>query len=405
MIIKLAWRNIWRNRRRTLITSASILFAVFFATVMESLQQGAWNHMINNVVNFYYGYAQIQGKGYWGDQTIDKAFPFDEQLALIAERSPYIHEALPRIESFALAAAENTTLGVMVVGIDPARENTLTNLAGRVSRGAYLQHDDQAALIAEGIAERLGLEVGDTLVLISQGYRGANAAGKYLVKGLVHFGSPDLNRRMVFLPLAEAQWFYAAEGLVTSVALKIPTQRDIAPALSAVRANLDETQYDVLDWKQLLPELVEAKNFDSAGNIVVYFILYLVIAFGIFGTILMMTKERTYEFGVLTAIGMKRRLLSLTVTIEVLLLGLLGAAAGMVASLPVVWYLYWRPLRFSGDFAGLLEKFGFEPIFPTTIDIRIFLAQAAAVFLITALLSIYPWVKIFRLRPVEAMRD
>ncbi len=405
MIIKLAWRNIWRNKRRTYITVASILFAVLLASFMESLQKGAWNNMISNVVNFYFGYAQIHTKGYWEDQSIDEAFIYTDDLQRTLAGIPQVKAVLPRIESFALASTGNTTTGALVVGIAPEVENGMTQLRSRLTAGAYLTDTDEAVLVAAGLAENLKLRLGDTLVLVSQGYRGVNAAGKYPVKGIVHFGSPELNKQMVYLPLAAAQWFYGAEGLLTSLALHIEHPRDIRPAVQALKSQLDLEQYEVLDWQEMLPDLVQAKALDSAGNYIVYFILYLIIAFGIFGTILMMTKERSYEFGVLVAIGMKRLRLAATVWIEVIMLGLLGALLGILASIPVVAYFHKNPLHFSGDYAVAMEKYGFEPIFPAEFNLYIFVLQAIIILILTALLAIYPILKIRRLQPVEAMRS
>lgn len=400
----MAWRNIWRNKRRTLITAASILFAVLFASLMESMQKGIWNNMIRNVVNYYFGYAQVHSKGYWGDQSIDKAFSLTDSIRRLQSEVPEISNLLPRIESFALASSGNTTTGAMVVGVDPVAENAMTNLSGRLVKGTYFSSGERAALIGEDLADHLNLKVGDTLLLISQGYHGVNSAGKYPVKGLAHFPTPELNRQMVYLPLGEAQWFYGAEGMITSLALRIEDQDDIQPAVRALRERLDGETYEVMDWKELIPDLLQAKRFDSAGNIIVYFILYLVIAFGIFGTILMMTKEREYEFGILLAIGMRRRQLAWTIWIETVFLGLVGALAGIALSIPVVGYFHVHPIRFTGNYAGTMEKFGFEPVFPAELDPRIFLTQALVVFLVTGVLAAFPWLKIRRLDPARAMR-
>lgn len=405
MVTKLAWRNIWRNKRRTWITMASILFAVLFGSFMEALQEGAWGNMINNVVNFYMGYGQIHQKGYWEEQVIDKAFALSPQQLQDIEAIEEIQGVVPRIESFGLVSTEGITRGALVVGIDPTSEQSLTKLEDRVVAGAYLEKEDQSVLVAEGLAKILKLGVQDTLVIISQGYHGVNAAGKYLIKGIVKFGSPELNKQMVYLPLPVAQQFYGAEGLLTSIALKIEDQDDIDPGLAAIGEVLDTSAYEIMKWDALLPDLVQAKSLDSAGNYIVYFILYSIIAFGIFGTILMMTKEREYEFGVLIGIGMQRFKLSTIVWLEIILLGMLGALIGILVSTPIVWYFNQNPLRFSGNYADLLEKFGFEPIFPTAFDPMIFVTQALIIFIMTVLLALYPWLKIRRLQPVEAMRD
>jgi len=405
MVTKLAWRNIWRNKRRTWITMASILFAVLFGSFMEALQEGAWGNMINNVVNYYMGYGQIHQKGYWEEQVIDKAFALSPQQLQDIEAIEEIQGVVPRIESFGLVSTEGITRGALVVGIDPSSEQSLTKLEDRIVAGAYLEKEDQSVLVAEGLAKILKLGVKDTLVIISQGYHGVNAAGKYLIKGIVKFGSPELNKQMVYLPLPVAQQFYGAEGLLTSIALKIEDQDDIDSGLAAIGEVLDTSAYEIMKWDALLPDLVQAKSLDSAGNYIVYFILYSIIAFGIFGTILMMTKEREYEFGVLIGIGMQRFKLSAIVWLEIILLGMLGALMGILVSTPIVWYFNQNPLRFSGNYADLLEKFGFEPIFPTAFDPMIFVTQALIIFIMTVLLALYPWLKIRRLQPVEAMRD
>ena len=403
MLFKMAWRNIWRNRRRTFITAASILFAVLFASFMDSLQRGAWDNMINNVVNYYFGYVQVHQDGYWEEQSIDKAFLLADSLEQVGAVEGG-EAVLPRLESFALAAAGETTSGVLVAGILPNVENKMTDLENRLVEGEYLTESEEAVLVASGVADKLGLALGDTLVLISQGYRGVNAAGKYPIKGIAKFGSPDLNKQMVYLPLPAAQYFYGAPGLATSLALKLGGQEDIKPVVAALRTQLDTSAYEVMDWEELLPDLVQARELDTAGNVIVYFILYMIIAFGIFGTILMMSKEREYEFGVLISIGLQRWQLALSVWVEVILLGVLGALSGILLSMPIVYYFKVNPIRFGGEMASSLEKFGFEPIFPATFDMQIFMTQALYVFILTAVLALYPIFKIRKLQPVQAMR-
>jgi putative ABC transport system permease protein len=404
MLLKLIWRNIWRNKRRTVITSASILFAVLLAILMESIQKGAWNNMIGNVVNSYYGYAQVHQNGFWEDQTIERAIPWNEAFRDKIAGTPQIKAVLPRLENFALASSGNLSMGVLVIGMDPKPENDMTKLAGRISAGTYLQADDHAVLLADGIAKQLRLSVGDTLILVSQGYHGVNAAGKFPIKGLLHFPSPDLNKRMVYLPLASAQWLFSAPDLITSTALWIEREKDIAPALRVLSQKLDAEAYEIMDWKALMPDILQAKALDSAGNIMVYFVLYLVIAFGIFGTILMMTQERRYEFGVLTAIGMQKSLLAFLVWMETVFLGLTGALAGIIVAFPIVSYFKTNPIKFTGEMASMMETYGFEPVFPAVLDWRIFAVQTLIVFMITAVLALFPVMKIKKLNPVSAMR-
>jgi len=406
-IFKLAWRNIWRNKRRTFITASSILLAVLLSSLMVSIQKGAWDKMIDSVVNFYYGYAQVHEKGYWDDKTLDKAFALDEAFINKSKAVDDVEAVVPRLESFALAAFENFTRGVLVVGTDPEKEDAMTELSSRVVVGEYLSKDEDGILVGQGIAEKMKLTVSDTLVMISQGYHGVNAAGKYPVRGIVKFGSPELNKQMVYMPLKTAQHFFGADNLVTSAVININQRDKVTPTVQALKVKLGEDNYEVMEWQEMMPELVEAREVDTAGNYIVLMVLYVIIGFGIFGTILMMTKEREYEFGVLTSIGMNRFKLFSSVYLEIILLGLLGAALGILVSFPLVYYFSVNPLDLSNMGEGAAEayeKFGFEPVFPAALDWRIFFGQAVIVFIITSILAIYPLFKIMWLEPVQAMR-
>ena len=404
MIWSLAWRNLWRNRRRTFITAASIMFAVLFASAMTSLQKGAWNHMVNNVVNFYYGFAQIQDEGYQEDQSLDLAFTWDPEKLDLSDHIDGLYSTVPRLESFALASHGEKSSGILLIGTDPERENELTGLSRRVVEGSYLSSGDKAVLPANGLKEVLNIELGDTLVLISQGYQGSNAAGKYEVKGFVNFGSPELNKSMIFMPLPEAQWFYNTDDKITTATLHIKDETEVDRVVSNVQSNLPEEGFRVLDWKELIPELLQAKALDEAGGLVVILILYLIISFGIFGTILKMASEREYEFGVLISIGMRRGKLALLVWLEMIFIGIIGAIAGIMISIPIVAYFQYNPIRFTGDYAKAYEKFGVEPILPAQLDANILLMQASFVFLITSVLALYPYLKIKSLKPVQALR-
>jgi len=158
----------------------------------------------------------------------------------------------------------------------------------------------------------------------------------------------------------------------------------------------------------MMPELIEARTLDEGSGKLTLYILYMLIGFGIFGTVLMMTKEREYEFGVLTAIGMKRRLLAGVIWIETILVGLLGAAAGILLSMPIVYYLKINPIPMEAMGEGAaeaFEKFGMEADLPAAFDFNIFLSQALTIFVITSIMAIYPLWKIGKLKPVEAMRS
>ncbi len=407
MLLKLAWRNIWRNKRRTLITVASILFAVLFSIFMNAFQKGAWVRMLDNIVNYYYGYAQIHQKGYWEEKTINDALELNEELWQLPSNIEGLEQIIPRLETFALLSSGEHTSGMMIVGTNPKAEDQLTQLKSRLTEGVYFEKSDKALLIAGGVKSLLKVNLGDTLVILTQGYHGVNAAGKYPIKGIVHFASPDLNKRMIYLPLEETQDLLGASSMATSLALRLNERDDLESVMEQLKTQLDTEKYEIMDWQSMLPDLVEAQKTDAAGNYIFLLVLYLIISFGIFGTVLMLVKEREHEFGILLSIGMSRRLLAFSTWLEILLMALLGVVFGMLAALPLVYYFKVNPIDFSRyeDMAENYEKWGFDPIFPTIMDASLFYSQAILMLIITSLLALFAIWKIYKLKPVEAMRE
>lgn len=403
MLLKLAYRNLWRNKRRTYITIASVLFAVFFAVILRSMQLGVYELMIENVVGYYSGYVQVHKKGYWEEQTIDNVIVYSDTLAEQIESYDGVEHVLPRLEGFVLAATEELTKGAMVNGIDPTKEGGMLQLQEKLTAGRVFDLQDQGVMLGEGLAEYFGLSAGDTLVMLGQGYHGISARGKYAVSGIVKLNSPLLNDNLIFMPLPEAQWFYGAEGMVTSYVLDMSYNDNVPKFARRLESQVDTARYEVMAWQEMMPELVQAIQADSAGGQIMLFILYMVITFGMFGTVLMMTAERHYEFGVLISIGMKRWQLALTVLYETIMISIIGVIAGLVAAFPIVYYFHNNPLDLSGRAAETIEDYGFEAVMPASLDPSISITHASIILIISILITIYPMLVLARLKPVKAM--
>ncbi|MNQ08295.1 Lipoprotein-releasing system transmembrane protein LolE [compost metagenome] len=403
MILKLIWRNLWRNSRRTLITIASIAFAVLFAVLMQSLQDGVFNNLIKNVVSYYSGYIQVHQKGYWDEQILDNSFEVDEKLIATIRENTSVKEIVPRLETFVLASNENTTKGCLLVGTDPVKENNLTQLKNKLIKGSYFENNEEVVIIAEGLAKRLNLKVNDTIVLFGQGFHEVMAAGKYKIKGIVHLASPGMNDAFVYLPLAATQYFLSADNRLTSISLGIDDPNNTDAIAKNLKTKI-EKKYEVMPWEELIPEISNHIKADAISFYIFSGILYLIIGFGLFGTVLMMTAERKYEFGMLIAIGMKKSKLELVLFGETLLITFLGVLLGILCSLPLVIYLRERPIRFGGETARAYEQFGFEAIFPTDFNPAIFLNQSLIVLTMALIIGLYPLWHVNGLNPVKAMK-
>lgn len=403
MILRLTLRNLWRNPRRTLISLSSVLFAVLLAVVMKSFQDGIFDNLVRQVVGSYNGYVQLHASGYWEERTLENSMPDSDSLVREIRSVPRIRTAVPRIESFALGSLGERTRGCLVVGTDVESERSFSGLDGRVIRGRYLQSNERGVLVGEGYAAKLGIRVGDTLVLLGQGHQENIAAGKFPVLGLVHLGLPQLNDGVVYLPLSFAQAWLSAEDRITAVVIQPEEGAPLQALTDRLRSQLG-SGYEAMTWQEMLPEIDKHIRGDAVNFYIEIGILYLVIAFGLFGTLLMMTNERRYEFGMLIAIGMKKRLLAMTLLLETLLLTFVGTLAGMLVATPLVLYLQRHPLRMGGEMAKAYETFGFEPVFPALFRPDIFWEQALIVLAISLVLGLYPIRYLHRLDPVVAMR-
>lgn len=406
LYLNLAWRNIWRNRRRSLITMFSVVVAVLLASVMRSMQEGQYDMMIDSTVGSYSGYAQIHAGGYWDDQTLDNSLLLTDSLKAVVGSQPTVQHMVPRIESFALAAGEEQSRPAMVLGIDVQAEAHLINPEERLQEGSYFNtNTEQAVLVGKDMLERLAVEVGDSLVLIGQGYRGQSATGLYKIKGTLSMPNPELNKSLVMLPIETARYFLALDNRVTALSLVHSDPDAVHQTVLSLQNSLSDTEYEVMPWQEMMPELEQSIEADRGSGIIIILILYIVVGFGILGTVLMMITERQYEFGVMLSIGTPRTAIGLILAVEILCIALLGSFMGILLSLPVAWYFNVNPIRFTGEMAEVMESYALEPYLPFSLAPEVFFIQALIIFIITLLFSLLPLLKASRLNPVKAMRS
>lgn len=403
-LIKIAWRNIWRNKKRTILTMVSIFLAVFLSLFTRSMQKGSYANMINNAVKLSTGYIQIHKKGYWDDKSINNTFTDSKKLESILSKNKNITFHIPRLESFALASSGKHTKGTMVVGTKPGIEDSLNHYSKKIIKGQYLKANDKAVIVAEKLAEYLQVTVGDTLVLLGQGYHGITAAAAYPVKGIIHFPIPQLNNQLVILPLKECQYLYAVGNKITSYSLMLNSPNNMDETIEELQKELGN-KYEVMSWEEMNQEMVQAIQTDNIGGIIMLAILYIVIGFGVFGTVMMMTMERRKEFAIMIAVGMQKTQLVLMVIWETILFGVVAILIGLLASYPLLSYLHNNPIPLSGDLAASMIAFGSEPILPFSVNPDIFLSQTLTVILITVIAVLYPFSVILKFNVLKAMRS
>jgi ABC-type lipoprotein release transport system permease subunit len=400
----LAWRNIWRNKRRTLITASSIVMAVVLTSFEQSLQQGQYDQMIQNTAGSFSGHLQIQAQGFRDEPTLDYSMPYSDSLMLALSQNPSVQAVIPRLDTYALAAGEFKSRASMVVGVDVVAEQLLSKPQQKLIEGRYFSSNEElGVLISQGLAEFLELEVADTLVLIGSGYQGMSATGAYPILGILKFGLPDFNRALIYMPIKEAQSFTGAYDRATSIAVLVHSINTSTQVSKALNQTLP-AGFVALDWQEIMPDLVQAIEADFGSGFLVLLVLYMVVGFGILGTVMMMTAERTFELGIMTAIGTPRRRLAWVLTLEMFFISGLGALIGLTLSLPVIHYFHRFPIQFTGEVASMMLEYGMEPYVSLSTAAFIPLTQAGFIFGVSLLVSIYPAWHMRRFDTLKAMR-
>jgi len=370
---------------------------------MTSMQEGSYSQYITAIVNSYSGYIQIHKKGYWEDKIINNSFSFDNTMAVKLKSIPEITVYTPRLESFSLASSADVTKGVMVMGVDPQKEDRITNISAKMKEGNYLKNGDDGVLLASGLAKFLKLGINDTLVLIGQGYHGASAAGKFPIRGIVKYPSPDLDRMMVCMDIKNCQDFYSATELLTSLVIMVHDEEEVIPVKEKLIQTIDEDT-EVMDWKEMNQMLLKQIESDRAQGVITKGILYMIIAFGMLGTVMMMVAERKKEFGVVLAMGMRKYKLISTLVLETIFIGMLGVLSGIIISIPVLFYFVFNPIPLTGQAGEMMSEMGFEPAMFFSMMPSVFWVQAIVILVFALVIGIYPVIYIHRMKIMNALR-
>jgi putative ABC transport system permease protein len=409
--MKMAWRNIWRNPRRTLLTVLAIAFACVLLIFMLSFQFGSYATMINSSVRIRTGHLQIQARGYLQNRKIQWVVPDPEAVGRMLDRIPAVRAYTFRANAFALVSSAERTYGVMITGIDPDREARVSTLVHTIRQGSYLSDQPSGqgmpgALIGRLLARNLKATVGDELTLLGQGRDGSVAATVLKIRGIFASGQDAMDRSTIQMPLKAFQSVFSMAGAVHEVVVMGRNLADVPAIKAAIARKLPGIANDpplvVLDWTQLMPGLQQAIHMDLISGAVFYLILIMVVAFSILNTFLMSILERTHEFGIMMAMGAKPGRLTRLVLAESVSMTLVGILAGVVTGCLLTWYFMAHGLDLGGS-SEILRQFGIPSLFYPRLTPLTATAGPAAVFVITLLAALYPALRIRRLQPVEAM--
>ena len=401
--IKIAWRNLWRNTRRTLITSSSVFFGVFFAVFMTSVQKGSFENMISNMARFYSGYIQIQQSDFKDNPGVNNSFQMAQQLKEVIDSNPKITSSANRVQTFALASNETKSFPAIIFGVNPEDENSISQLSKHIDEGEYISNGSKDLMIGKVLANNLNLAVGDSLILLGQGYHGQSAVGIYKVTGLLDFPLPSLSKQIVYMDIANCQEFTSIKELITSNAIMVESTDDVDKVMNDLLPYSTD-EITIYSWQDLMPELLNLIEGKEASGAMVKSLLFMIIGFGVWATIIMMMNERKRELGVMIAIGFQKGKLLVMMMLESAFIGIIGVVSGLAVSYPIMWHLYKNPIYVTGEMAETYKSMGFEPKIAFSANPEIFYNPAITILIIFMLVSLYQIYFVAKLKVVDSIK-
>jgi ABC-type lipoprotein release transport system permease subunit len=394
LTFKLAWRSLWRNKRRTLITMSSIGLGLFLAVVFIAIAEGFYAKMINDAVRIQGGHITLEHPEYRNAPAVDLTVSEDRAFRQRIARLPVVEEVKALILGQGVAQSSANGVGVVVMGVEPAIEARSSPLAKRIIRGTYLEEiTARDVVIGSGLARQLKLDIGKKLVLTTNDVYGNLVEELTRVKGIFEVGSDEVDGYLVQVPIGFARTLFSlGPDQVTQLGVVLRDPDELQDSLREIRALIAGKPVAAYSWDQILPELASYIAMDGYSNQIYQGLLLFLIMFTIFNTILMSVLERRREFAVVLAIGTPPRRLQVQILLESAYLGLLGCGLGLILGGGASYLLKIYGLDLSSFLkeGTAIAGVAVSPIVYARVTAGLLVTLGLTVFGTTLLLSIYP---------------
>lgn len=403
--IKIAIRNIFRNKRRSLITISAVGFGLGALIFIWAFVDGAHKQMIENYTSLITGHIQIHKKGFQQQPKLEAHIEHPSQLLSFVEKNPQVQAVSFRVKADGLASSAESSSGVLIVGVDPRNETKISSLPRRIKTGVFLPDDvSKDAVIGKDLAKNLNLQLNDKLVLMSQALDGSIAAGAFYVRGLLDTGAEEIDKGLVLIPLKAAQELFVLPDKVSELTIKIKSGAQSEVIAKSLVAGLNNPMIEILPWQEVSPMLKQWIEFDNAFIWIIVIIVMIVIAIGILNTVLMGVLERTREFGILLALGTKQNQVVVMVALESTFLGILGSLVGIALGLGLAFYFGKVGINLA-VFSSALNSFYMDSFIYPIVHYGHMAFSLFLVLLTSISVSVYPAWHAANLKPVEAIRS
>jgi ABC-type lipoprotein release transport system permease subunit len=402
--IKIAWRNIWRNWRRTVIALAAISLGLLFLVFMDGIMSGSRVAIYGNLIKLLGGNIQVHAQGYTEKSKRTPLMPIPEadKVLQAAAAQPQVVGVASRIVTAGFASSGDVSMPVSISGIEPEKEAPVGLIAGAIRAGRYLQSgDEDQVVIGKTLADRLDVAVGDRLSLVGRATHEQTRTRTMTVVGIYDVGSAETEKRNVYVTLAEAQTLYGLVGQATEVVIAMDSVGQEAPVVTALRAALPG--YEVASWKELNPALLNVYALGDQMINVFGFIVLAIAGIGILNLMLMAVFERTREIGLLSALGLKRAQILGLFMLEGVMMGLIGAVIGSVLGVAAVLASGQVGFDLSAvNEAGQATALMGNVLYPV-LEVSSLVNRTLMVVVIAALASLYPAWQAAHREPAEAL--
>lgn len=402
MLLRIAWRNIWRNKRRSAIIIASMVVGYVALIFMDSLTAGMIRQMLTNQVGIYTAHIEIHRKGYIDNPVVQNFIPETETVEEVLENSPGISSFTKRVLAFAMITSASGSAGVTIVGIEPEKEKNVTTIGNYIVEGSYLSGKEREIMLSSELAEKLEVGLLDKVIVMASGIDGTIGTELFRVVGIFRSPSVQFDRANIYIPIEPARKLISMKDGAMEFAAICKSTEAVDNIKEELATRLDDSM-EVVTYKELHPLLLAQFDIFRQMMFIFYAILGVAVMFGVINTMLMAVMERIHEFGILISLGMKVRKLFAMILVEGLLLGVAGTILGIISGIAISALFSHSGINLS-VFKESLTYFGAGAIIYPVLTTKGILTASSIVPVTSIIGTIYPGFKVARLEPVEAIR-
>ncbi|MFZ8771320.1 ABC transporter permease [Vibrio harveyi] len=409
MLVKLAWRNLWRNKLRTSIMLGAMVFGLMGVVAMMGFMNGLVDSMIKNAISWQTSHLQIQQKSYLVNPELKDVIPDADKISKVLASNREVKAISERFLADGMIASARSTRGIRINGVNIDHEQNITPLSKHIVNGEWLSEEGRnPILVSSKIAERLKLRVGSKVVLTLSDVNGEVAGAAFRVRGIFKTPSTGFDDGNVYVRKVDLEKVAGLSG-THEIAILLTSNNDaeLKQLLAFTHSILPPESQDLLSvrpWQEIQPLLSTMMSTMDVSNQVMLVVFVLAMTLGIINIMLMSVFERTREFGVLMAVGMQKHKIRLLIVFETLLLGLSGCALGLLGSAIMLKVLSITGLSLAGMAEGL-GAYGVDTLLYPRVSIAEYQMIIVAILVASLIAALYPARQILKHRPVDAMAE